>query len=48
MFDYGKEIDEDIKSTEDDIFMENNVNIIDFGFAFPFIKRDGSGEHLEK
>ena len=48
LFDFETSFDDEMKTTEEDLFRENNVNIIDFGFACPYKMLDGSEEHLPK
>ena len=48
LFNFDTKIDDIMKTTDEDIFRENNVNIIDFGFASPYKTLDGSEEHLPK
>ena len=47
LLDFGSDAKQLKKDVDTDIFSTNNINIIDFGFATPYLKEDGT-THVKK
>ena len=47
LLDFDADVKQLKKDVDTDIFSTNNINIIDFGFATPFLKEDGT-THVKK